>query len=219
MNKALRLSGIRAKANVRFINRETDPFLAAMRTKSILCILCLTLLSGLVAAQDSGARSTDPAKAALIEEMMTLTRPDRMLAQFLQQYKAAFSRGLEESFRHELSKYNEDAAKYQPELHRFEDQMFGFIAKRMSWEEMKPKFIAIYDETFSQQELADIVAFYKTRSGQSLLQKTPGLVAKGSQVGQAQMSDSMAEIQRLTAAFIEDLRKAHTRVANPEKKS
>lgn len=124
---------------------------------------------------------------------------------------------MEESFRNQLSKY-EDAAKYQPELHRFGDQMFNLIADRMSWEKMKPKFVAIYDETFTKQELEDIIVFYKTPSGQHLLQKMRGLISKGSQVGQTQMSDALAEIQRLTADFIENLKKAHNGGANYEEK-
>ena len=191
--------------------------MAAIWGKAIICVFSFTALSGLVGAQESHPKSTDPVKAALIEEMMSLTRPDRNLTLILQQYKAAFSRGLEESFRNQLSKY-EDAAKYQLELHRFEDQMFNLIADRMSWEKMKPKFVAIYDETFTKQELEDIVVFYKTPSGQHLLQKMPGLISKGSQVGQTQMSDALAEIQRLTADFIENLKKAHNGGANYEEK-
>jgi hypothetical protein len=160
-----------------------------------ICILSFTALSNFAEAQQSRPEQSDPAKAALIEQMISLTRPDTLLAQFLQQYKTAFSKGLEESFRNELSKHNEDAAKYQPELHRFEDQMIGLIADRLSWEKIRPKFVVIYDGTFSKQELGDIVAFYRTPSGQSLLQKMPGLIAKGSQVGQAQMSEAIPEIQ------------------------
>jgi hypothetical protein len=48
--------------------------------------------------------------------------------------KMAFPKGLEESFRNQLSKSNEDAEKYQWELHRFEDQMVALMADRMSWQ-------------------------------------------------------------------------------------
>ncbi|HXE12937.1 MAG TPA: DUF2059 domain-containing protein [Bryobacteraceae bacterium] len=55
--------------------------------------------------------------------------------------------------------------------------------------------------------LNDIVAFYKTPSGQSLLEKMPELIAKSSQIGQAQMRGATAEIQGMTAAFMNDLLK------------
>jgi hypothetical protein len=185
-----------------------------MWKKTIICVLSLAAISGLATAQQPQPKSPDPAKTALIEEMISLTHPDRVITQFLQQYKAAFSKGLEEAFRNELSKHHEDASKYQPEIQRFEDQMFSLLADRLKWEKIKPKFVVVYDETFSKQELSDIVAFYKTPSGQSLLQKMPELIAKSSQIGQDQMIGATAEIQRMTAAFTNDLlKKAHNREA------
>lgn len=177
-----------------------------MFKRIIICILSFATVSGFACAQDSEIKPADPAKAALIEEMMSLTRPDKNLTQFLQQYKAAFSKGVEESFRTQF-RSSQEASKYRPQLQKFEDQMFDLMADRMSWNKIKPKLVAIYDETFSKQELADIVAFYKTPSGQSLREKMPTLIAKGSQIGQAQMSGAIADIQRLTAEFIADLQK------------
>jgi hypothetical protein len=46
----------------------------------------------------------------------------------------------------------------------------------------------------------------------------PGLIAKGSQVGQAQMSEAIPEIQRLSAQFIENLETARRGQPNREKK-
>ncbi len=180
-----------------------------MCRKIIISILCFTSFSEFAHAQESRSTPSDPAKTVLIEEMIHLTQPDKLMTQFLEQYKTAFSKGFEESFRDQLSKRNEDAAKYQPELSQFENQMFDIIADRMSWDKLKPKFVAIYDETFSKQELADIVAFYKTPSGQASLQKMPVLISKGSQIGQTQMNGALEQIQRLTAQFLDNLSKAH----------
>ena len=189
-----------------------------MSVKTKACLLSLTAFSGLIYAQEGRAKPTDPAKAALIEEMMRLTQPDKVFAQLIQLNKAAFSKGFEESFRNRLSKCNQEATNYEPELHRFEDEMFDLIADRMSWEKLKPKFAAIYDETFSKQELSDIVAFYKTPSGQSLLQKMPRLIARGSQLGQAQISGANAELERLTIDFIQRFSKAHSASMNCSEK-
>jgi hypothetical protein len=186
-----------------------------MFRKMLACLFSLAFFTLLAWTQEPPP--IDPAKAALIEEMMSLTHPDKMLTQFLQQYKQAFSKGLEDSFRNQLQKNNQDPAQYDSAIHNFEDQMFNLMADRMSWDKLKPKFIAIYDETFSKQELADIITFYKTPSGQSLLQKSPALLTKGSQVGQAQMGSALGEIQRLTAAFMEDLQKTQKQAPKNDK--
>lgn len=158
-----------------------------------------------LAVAATGFAQQDKDKAALIEEMMQIVHPERAMAQALAQFKQAFSRGMEQSFRAQLSKQNADASKYEPDLHKFEDRMFDLVADRMSWDKIKPKYTAIYDETFTKQELIDIVAFYKTPSGKSLLEKMPSLMAKGAQVGQAQMGDATEEIQKMTQDFMHDI--------------
>jgi hypothetical protein len=148
-----------------------------------------------------------PAKAALIEEMIDETKPDAIIQQSLGQMKAAFSQSFESGFNSQVTQNHEDPAKYQKELRAFEDKMFGLISDRMSWARLKPKFIVMYDETFTQQELSDIVAFYKTPSGKSLLRKLPELMTKGSQVGQQEMMGVVPEIQQMTKDFMESMLK------------
>ncbi len=189
-----------------------------MFARTAVSVFCCAVLGALAAGQEPDAKPVDPAKAALIDRMMNVTHPDKLVGQFLQQYKTAFSRGLEESLQEQLAKSGEDASKYRPEMQRFEDQMFNLISERMSWGKMKLRMIALYDETFSKQELADIVAFYETPSGQSLLEKMPGLMAKASQVGQDQMRDAMPEIQRSTAEFMRNIEKIHKEGSSEEGK-
>jgi hypothetical protein len=73
-----------------------------MFRKMLACLFSLAFFTLLAWTQEPPP--IDPAKAALIEEMMSLTHPDKMLTQFLQQYKQAFSKGLEDSFRNQLQK-------------------------------------------------------------------------------------------------------------------
>jgi hypothetical protein len=183
----------------------------------ILTVLFAALFSPL-SAQQPAAKAIDPAKASLIEEMLRLTKPESMLQQALVQYKSAFSNGMEKAFNAEMAKNQEDPAKYQTDIHRFEDQMFALISDRMSWEKMKPKFMGVYDETFSKEELSDVVAFYKTPSGQSLLQKMPMLMQKAGQIGQAQMGDVSAEVGRMAQEFMANLKKQHDAAAGGDKK-
>ena len=107
-------------------------------------------------AQDSGVKQIDPEKAALIEKMMSITRPDKLLPQLLEGYKTTFYEGFEQSLQSELRTQNEYSAKYQPYISHFENDMFTMFAKRLTWDRVKPRFIAVYDETFSKQELKDI---------------------------------------------------------------
>jgi len=188
-----------------------------MFNRIAVCFLLFNAFLHAARTQEPSSPPIDPAKAALIDQMMILLRPDLRIAQALELYQRAFSKGLEETFRNECIKNNQDPAKYKPSIRHFEDQTFALMGDRVSWDKLKPKFIVIYDETFTKQELTDIIAFYKTPSGQTLLKKTPDLMAKASQVGQEQMSGALGEIQRLTEAFMQDMQKAQKPAPGGEK--
>ena len=83
------------------------------------------------------------------------------------------------------------------------------LTKRLTWDRVKPSFIAVYDATFSKQELRDIVAFYKTPSGQKLLVKMPTVTVKCVQVAQEAMGNTTDELQMFVAEFMHDIEEAH----------
>lgn len=170
-------------------------------------------------AQAAPVTSPDPAKAALIEELFQFTKPEQMMAQFLAQYKAAFARGAEQAFDAQVRKFD-DPAKYQPALHQFENQMFALIAERLSWEQLKPRLVQIYSDTFTTDELSGILTFYKSPAGQAVLRKMPGLMTQCSAMGQQQCADLGPQIQKMMSDFCANLKKIHDAEAvKPAKKS
>ena len=60
------------------------------------------------------------------------------------------------------------------------------------------QFVPIYAETFSAKELQDIVSFYKSDTGQRMLEEMPALQQRGMQVGLGAAIKRMPEmVQRL----------------------
>jgi hypothetical protein len=68
---------------------------------------------------------------------------------------------------------------------------------RASVNKLLPQYAKMYDETFSDDEIDGIYAFYQSPAGKSMVQKTPLLVSKLMGMMQAQMTDLTPEIQRI----------------------
>ena len=66
-----------------------------------------------------------------------------------------------------------------PALAPFRDVMSEFIDKYLTWEAMKPDLIQLYAESFSEQELRELIAFYRTPTGQKTIALLPELTRKG----------------------------------------
>ena len=51
------------------------------------------------------------------------------------------------------------------------DKLLVQIQDRFSWEKMKPEYVRLYDEVYSDAEISGILAFYKSPAGQAYLTK------------------------------------------------
>ena len=178
-----------------------------------LLLPCLFGISALLFGQapSSTAKSTpaatvDPKKAAAIEEIFRLTKPETLIQGALEQYKAAFHQAATQGFTQETRKFD-DPVKYQPDFNRFEQRIFALLSQRLNWQKIKPQFVQVYADTFSLDELSGLSAFYRSSTGQAYINKMPSLMAKFGAIGQQQMVGAGPEIQKMTNDFMTDLKK------------
>jgi hypothetical protein len=157
-------------------------------------------------AKPAATPATDPKKAALIEEIFRLTKPESMMQGALAQYKAAFHQAATQGFSQEVRKFD-DPAKYQPDFNRFEERVFAMLSQRLNWQKMKGQFEQTYADTFSLDELSGLAAFYRSPAGQAYINKTPSLMAKFGAIGQQQMAGAGPEINKMMTDFIADIKK------------
>jgi uncharacterized protein len=84
-----------------------------------------------------------------------------------------------------------------PGLARFEAKMRAFLAKYMSWESMRDDYTALYMKAFSEDELKQLIAFYKTPVGRKALHELPSLMQQGAQLGMDRVQAHMGELQAM----------------------
>lgn len=82
-----------------------------------------------------------------------------------------------------------------PELQSVESVMRDFFARYMSWENLKEGYAEIYSRAFTEPELREMTAFYRTPTGQKLARATPQLMREGSELGQRAVQEHMEELQ------------------------
>lgn len=87
--------------------------------------------------------------------------------------------------------------KSNPQLAPLRDTMKKFLNKHMSWDSLKDDMITIYADAFSEEELNQILAFYRTPVGKKMVQKAPELMAKGMQLGVRRVQENQEELRRM----------------------
>jgi hypothetical protein len=92
-----------------------------------------------------------------------------------------------------------------PELAQFEDVMRAFLEKYMSWQCLKEHMVRLYAEAFTEQELREIVAFYRSETGRKAIELTPVLMSKGMALGQQAAQDHVPELEQMILERMQEL--------------
>jgi uncharacterized protein len=136
----------------------------------------------------ANAGAQELTKQAKIERLLDAMNADAMIDQMLEQVKAtAASQVPPGASPEQVAKAREIQVK-----------ILDLVKSRISWEKMRPQYVTVYSETFSDEEISGMLAFYQSPAGRAMLSKMPMLVTKVMGMVQTQIKDIMPEIQRIT---------------------
>lgn len=141
----------------------------------------------------SAQAAVTPEKAAVIQELIVLTKIDEMATEFGEQMVKTIIQDMRRK-RRPVDPKMRAAIEQEAQL---------FVKEEMTRKSWSQYLYPIYDKHFTTQELRDIVSFYKTPAGRKSLQVLPALrqefAGAGRQWGMAQM----ASWQRRLAARVQ----------------
>jgi hypothetical protein len=80
---------------------------------------------------------------------------------------------------------------------KFTQVMKEFMNKYFTFELIKPKFVKIYTDEFTEKELNDLIKFYSSPTGKKLAEKLPGLTQKGMEVGLSSVQEHQKELEEM----------------------
>lgn len=154
--------------------------------------IAILMVSGVISvtAQESQRR-------ALAEELLTVMKMQDAIEKSFEMAKQMIPAQMEKMAQ-EAGDTNAPA-----DLQALTGKMMDMIAEEFSWNKLKADYIALYAETFTEQELKDMVAFYKSPAGQAYINKQPELMKRSVELTQKLMMKVMPKIRAMT----EDVRK------------
>ena len=107
---------------------------------------------------------------------------------------------LEQLMRDSLKGLVEDKT-LSPNQQRVMDALPGKFAKlmgdEMSWSQMEPDVVRIYQESFDQAEIDGLIAFYESPVGKSMVAKMPTVMLKSAEMSQQHMQRLFPKLKAL----------------------
>jgi uncharacterized protein len=134
----------------------------------------------------------EASKAAKVEEFMRLSR----MKETLEETMDAVSRQLDAQTMQSIV-----GGKLPPELQedfeRFQDDVVDLVDGAMNWDDMKPHYVRIYMQAFTEEELDGIIAFYRSPVGQRFVEKMPELMNQAMEISQQRLATILPQLQQL----------------------
>lgn len=155
-----------------------------LSVRNLLIGMCVLLFS--VNAQAA------PASAASIEKLLQITKTEALLESMYGNVEASMRQAMIQSL----------AGKpVSPEQKRLlDDAPKRFVAvmrEELSWAQLKPMYVQIYRDNFTQEEINGLIAFYDSPAGRAFVTKMPVV-----------MQQSMSAMQTRIKPFAEKMRAA-----------
>jgi uncharacterized protein len=85
----------------------------------------------------------------------------------------------------------------RPEMAALEGTLREFLTRYLSWDALREGYIDLYAGAFTEAELREITAFYRSPVGQKVARSTPQLMAQGAALGERAVRDHMGELQEM----------------------
>jgi hypothetical protein len=185
--------------------RRVAALLPALRLSCSAAALAAGIASHAAAQGAPATRTAAPAKAAApsagklaaIDELLAVTDMERTMAQSTEQMLRAQLQAM-------------------PQLAPFEDVLRQFYGEQLSWKAMKPDLVTIYADVFTEQEIRDVTAFYRTPLGKTMMAKMPQIMARSAELSQQHLQAALPQLMsRIQARAAELQRQGKAPTAAP----
>jgi len=105
--------------------------------------------------------------------------------------------GLETVYKKAVENSTNRLVEANPNFKKIEDKIKAVYEKAIGWKVMKEDLAKLYAKYYNEQELKDITAFYKTKTGKKVLQTMSNLTYEGQLLTRKRLMPHMKELKTI----------------------
>ena len=173
-----------------------------MRRWIAVVVVVMALAGGVKAHADDASRK---AKA---QELFVTLRMDRTMGQLMDTIVKQVNQMTQS-----MPGANLMTESDKRQLAEFQQRVAALVEKSMGWKELEPDIVELYANTYSEEELDGLLAFYKSPLGQTMLDKTPELMTKSTEITQRKMREVQPELNKMLEDFMKQYMSEHAKPA------
>ncbi len=90
-------------------------------------------------------------------------------------------------------------------FNKFMSKVVAAMKKEMTWQKMKDPMIDIYIKHYTETEINDLLAFYSSKSGKSILKKMPAVMQDSMLISQSMLREFIPKIRTISEELNKEL--------------
>jgi hypothetical protein len=141
-----------------------------------------------------------PASQESVEKLLSVTKSEAMMDSLYSGMDQVMRQSIEQSLQGKTI-----TAEQRRALDAVPGKFVAVMREEMSWQKMKPQFISLYRDTFEQEEVDGMLAFYASPAGQALINKMPVVMQKSLALSQSLLQ---SVLPKMRVAMEEAMREA-----------
>jgi len=134
----------------------------------------------------AGGANAAPASEASIRQLLEVSQARALVDSMRGQFDGMMTKAVQQSL-----KGKTPTPRQQQAINAMKEQVIALVSAQVTWPKLEPMYVRLYQETFTEDEVQGMVAFYRSPAGQAMVQKMPLLMQK-----------SIAEMQRIMLAMM-----------------
>jgi uncharacterized protein len=148
------------------------------------------------------AMAAQPSDAA-IDELLVVSHAQKLVDSQRAQLDVLMARSVQQV----LNGRKPNAAQ-QLAIDHMVAKMSAMTQDELNWEKIRPLYVRVYKDTFTDEDIAGMLAFYNTPAGQSMIEKMPLLMQKIMGEMQTFMMVDMPKRKKIQEEFIAEMHAA-----------
>lgn len=162
--------------------------------KFVLFVLLVSSSWSACAAQPS---------AESVDTLLRITKVEALLESFYENMEAVMRQALAQSVAGKTL-----TAEQKRVLDKAPRRYVAAMREELSWASLKPMYIQIYQENFTQEEIDGLIAFYKSPTGRAVVDKMPAVMQQSMLAMQNRFRPLAAKMQVAAEQAVAEAMKA-----------
>lgn len=157
-----------------------------------------TLRSALIVLLLSSATAVAaPASDGSIRELLVVTKVQTLLDGLRTQIDLSMNRVMQEALKGKVP-----TARQHQAIANMKSRIAALVQGEFAWEKLEPTYLRLYRESFTEEEVAGMLSFYKTPAGQAVINRMPVLTQNFMVEAERMLSETAPHMQKIQDDFI-----------------